>query len=80
MKIAKTVRQHGVYMTFWTMEKRWEGVLDFRNENGRATGIKEEQNRPGKQSLLGNADTVGHQQGREKEVSMLGVFLTNAGV
>lgn len=35
MTISKTMKQHWVYETFWTEEKREEnGVLDFGSENG----------------------------------------------
>ena len=33
MKSPKTVRQHWVYKEFWTEEKRWDEVFDFRSES-----------------------------------------------
>lgn len=44
MKIPKTVRQHWVYMTFWTKKGRWDGVLDFRSGCARTRTHREKAN------------------------------------
>lgn len=40
MTTSKTVKQHWVYMTFLNKRERWDGVLNFRSENGQFTGSR----------------------------------------